>query len=380
MANAETEVECPICGGTFDPTAAGGWCTNPDCGEWQYEGGAETEPEPESDARDDPEPTADEDDTEGAEASQPEATDAAGEDPVETAEADDEQLADDAAQSDAGAAAEEDSGGDATAETDADTETDPVADEAAEPATEGVGEADADTAPEATADAATDAEDVDHGDGDAAETGDTTDADTDDAAEEPATIACPDCGTELAADANFCIECGADVQTVEPGSDELTECPSCGVDLDGDEHFCANCGEDLDAHRGQDESEAETTGADAVETLAAQTEDEEEDEPVPDSLVLTVLGTDIDVADGDRVGRDVRAALTDAGRPEDEAVRIHREHVRFVREADSFYLVDLGDNPTKLNGRSLQKGDREPVGPGDELELSGVATIAIDAP
>ncbi|MFC7027816.1 zinc ribbon domain-containing protein [Halomicroarcula sp. GCM10025710] len=194
----------------------------------------------------------------------------------------------------------------------------------------------------------------------------------------PATIECPDCGTELAADANFCIECGADVQAVDPG-DDLTECPSCGTELSGDENFCANCGEDLDAHRGQGDGEADDTAAeDAVDALAAQSD--EGAEAVPESLVLSVLGTDIEVADGDRVGREVRAALTDAGRTEDEAVRVHREHVRFIREADGFYLVDLGDNPTKLNGRALTKGDREPVGPGDEVDLSGVATLTIEAP
>jgi hypothetical protein len=31
------QVECELCGEPFDPTAVGGWCTNDDCGEWQYE-------------------------------------------------------------------------------------------------------------------------------------------------------------------------------------------------------------------------------------------------------------------------------------------------------------------------------------------------------
>lgn len=31
-------VECPECNEQFDPDVAGGWCTNPDCGEYRYEG------------------------------------------------------------------------------------------------------------------------------------------------------------------------------------------------------------------------------------------------------------------------------------------------------------------------------------------------------
>jgi hypothetical protein len=108
--------------------------------------------------------------------------------------------------------------------------------------------------------------------------------------------------------------------------------------------------------------------------------DEGDDTDTPASLVLEVEGREIHVDDGDTVGREIRAALTEAGRPDDEAVRIHREHVRFVREESSFYLLDLGDNPTQLNGTTLQKGDREPVEPGDELELSGVASVTVQAP
>ncbi|MFC6864903.1 zinc ribbon domain-containing protein [Halomicroarcula sp. GCM10025817] len=337
-------VECPICGQSFDPTAAGGWCTNPDCGEWQYDGDTEAG-------------DADEAGGDAAPAADPEAGPIA-EPGTETADDD---------SGDAGPAADET---DSTPEDEHAGEGDVgAADDHGEeaPATE-----DADASEPASAESATE---------DAAPSEARDDADADaDAADEPATVECPDCGTELDADANFCIECGADVQAVEPGGDELTECPSCGTDLEGDEHFCANCGEDLDAHRGGSEdagSDVDGEG-DAVDALAAQSADE--DAAIPDSLVLSVAGTTITVADGDRVGREVRAALADAGRPEDEAVRIHREHVRFVREADGFYLVDLGENPTTLNGRSLRKGDREPVGPGDELKLSGVATISIEAP
>ena len=167
---------------------------------------------------------------------------------------------------------------------------------------------------------------------------------------------------------NFCPDCGTDVSDVSPAA-SLEVCPSCDADVDDDDSFCVNCGEDLDAHRS-----AEDEPDDAIDAL------EDDAETVPESLVLAVEGREITVEDGEKVGREVRAALMDAGRPEEEAVRIHREHVRFVREENAFYLLDLGDNPTKLNGETLTKGDRESIAPGDELELSGVATVDIRAP
>ncbi|MBX0323671.1 zinc ribbon domain-containing protein [Halomicroarcula sp. F13] len=356
MSDASTgqTVECPICGEAFDPTVAGGWCTNTECGEWQY-----TDDESEADDE-----TAATDDGDGdllSEATEATATD---EDTDEAAEAGDAESAAEAAEQ----TPTDDAG------TEAATEADPAT-------AEGDAAAGEDGASETDAEAA-----------DADETTATDHA--------PSTIDCPDCGTELDADANFCVECGADVREVEPAA-PLTECPSCGTDVDETDSFCVECGENLDAHRnegdaGEDDetatdshsddaetdapSQTGTAAEDAVEALEAQSDDESGSDPVPDSLVLEVRGREIPVEDGDTVGREVRAALTDAGRPEDEAVRVHREHVRFVRESDAFYLVDLGDNPTSLNGRTLQKGDREAVSPGDELQLSGVATVTIRAP
>ena len=51
-------VECPVCGEQFNPTAAGGWCTNPDCGEWQHKGDdpAAQNGEPADDADTGPDP------------------------------------------------------------------------------------------------------------------------------------------------------------------------------------------------------------------------------------------------------------------------------------------------------------------------------------
>jgi len=394
MSDASTKqsVECPICGDEFDPTVAGGWCTNTECGEWQY-----TEGSTESDgtaADDDVESTAtadegfispDEDDADSesvnlfddsdegdnldADDGVDDANDTA-ENPL-TEEADDEEVdTDEVDADDIDDAAEEPSVDDDAEAPEADDAKAPEADDAEEPP---VGD-------DAEAPEADDAEEVETDDEDEAAEEDDADEtaadDEDEAADEAAadSIDCPDCGVELEADANFCVECGADVSDVEPGeATELDACPGCGADVEAEDNFCVNCGEDLDAHRADDGADHD----DAIDALEAGADDEAE---APDSLVLEVEGREIHVDDGDTVGREIRAALTEAGRPDDEAVRIHREHVRFVREDGSFYLLDLGDNPTQINGQTLKKGDREQVAPGDELELSGVASVSVQAP
>jgi hypothetical protein len=111
-----------------------------------------------------------------------------------------------------------------------------------------------------------------------------------------------------------------------------------------------------------------------------EADDEAADRAAPESLTLGARGRRIPVEDGDAVGRQIRRLLIEADGDEDDAVRVHREHVRFVREDGQFYLVDLGENPTALNGEHLQKGDRRPVSPGDELELSGVVTLDVGRP
>lgn len=333
MSDASTTqaVECPICEDTFDPTVAGGWCTNTECGEWQYtEGGEETDtgddgfvsPTEMSELADETDPEVDEPADDADESIHS---------PSDVVEMDEQEVDEDDAET-ADAEPEVVPEGEADSEPDNDSE-------------DAVG-----AEPEADAEAEDDSG------------GSKTEA---------FTVECPGCGAELDEDANFCVECGAEISQ-DDGGDELGACPGCEADVEPDDSFCVNCGTDLDAHRGGDGDTADEA-EDAIDALS-------DDEPVPGSLVLEVEGLEISVEDGEKVGREIRAALMDAGRPEEEAVRIHREHVRFVREADSFYLLDLGDNPTALNGSSLTKGDREPVGPGDELELSGVATATVRAP
>ena len=76
----------------------------------------------------------------------------------------------------------------------------------------------------------------------------------------------------------------------------------------------------------------------------------------------------------------MRRLFVETGGDTEEAVLIHREHVRFECEDGQFYVRDLGDNPTRVNGQQLGKGDRRPVDPGDELNLSGVVTLRVADP
>ncbi|WP_336358162.1 double zinc ribbon domain-containing protein [Haloarcula sp. CGMCC 1.6347] len=384
MPESDRTVKCPICDEDFDPTVAGGWCTNPDCGEWQHTDESAADFDTDDGVPDDadliPEGTDEADPTDGRSMGASGEADAPDGHTVAD-DSDDEASVDGASDTGAAEAGDETVGTAETADTADTTEHEPEADTEAENGTEPNAAEEPDEADETPDQPSSDS------DADAETSNDTSETDDD-----ATTISCPDCDRELDADANFCVACGADVQDITPGDDgSLDACPSCDTAVDDDASFCVNCGEDLDAHRGEsdtptadstgsstaDETESESAATgNAVDTLASQSTD---DAAVPDKLVLSVEGRDITIEDGDRIGREIRAALLDAGRPEDEAVRIHREHVRFDRQPEGYYLVDLGDNPTRLNETQLQKGDREPIQPGDELELSGVATMTIRA-
>lgn len=185
---------------------------------------------------------------------------------------------------------------------------------------------------------------------------------------------CPACGVELDAEKNFCVNCGTDISGTETKDTEEV-CPDCGVEVPAADNFCTNCGATLSDQQEQIDEEESFKGP--IDALESESDDSES---VPESLTLACAGYEISVTDGDTVGREIRAALNEAGRPETEVLRIHREHVRFLRKSDSFYLLDMGENPTQLNGRELSKGDRKAVSPGDELELSNVAEIHIQSP
>lgn len=55
-----------------------------------------------------------------------------------------------------------------------------------------------------------------------------------------ATLACPKCHNEVAADARFCPSCGAQLV-------RMNTCPDCGTELAADARFCSRCGRELAA-------------------------------------------------------------------------------------------------------------------------------------
>ena len=282
-------VECPICGQRFDPTAAGGWCTNPDCGEWQYLGDEVPEP---------------------AESAPAEASSTEQADGVE-ADLDDGWI---------------------------------------QPSTDG----------EPTPEPQPGAETTPASSGDDSAVANADLGSTDDNTDEELTLefgtAPGETGGESAEDGE------SEAAEEESAGDEAPEpatCPDCGADVGHDDAFCSACGAALEAEESPD----------ALAQDAA-----------PDRLALTTRGREVLVSPDQTVGREIRRIVTDTGGDEDDAVLIHREHVRFVREDGRFYVVDLGDNPTELNGSRLSKGDRAPVDPGDELALSDVVTLTVDRP
>jgi predicted nucleic acid-binding Zn ribbon protein len=346
---SSSSVECPVCGETFDPTAAGGWCTNSACGQWRYEG----------------EPS--------------DATEAAGEADIESALEEMESQSDGIEESsdDKDESSQAATGATGQSETERDeTETAATAFDCPGCGTEldagaefcpscGEDLSDYDTESAETSDAVDTSETANSSE--ATESPDTIDVPvSDDQSEEPDASeddleACPSCGRDVDSDASFCVDCGEALDTHRGG---LAECPSCGRDVDPGASFCADCGEALDADR----------------TGAGGTADAEPNAGSYDSLVLEAEGSEIVVSDGDAIGRELRRILTEAGGDEDDALRIHREHIRFAREDGQFFLVDLGRNPTRLNNIDMTQGDRKPVGPGDEIDLSGVISIEVHEP
>jgi pSer/pThr/pTyr-binding forkhead associated (FHA) protein len=89
------------------------------------------------------------------------------------------------------------------------------------------------------------------------------------------------------------------------------------------------------------------------------------------------MGQDIRAQPGDAVGREIRTAMVEGGAPDEDAVYVHREHVRVEREGDSFYLERLGQNSLKVNGEPVGQHDRAEIGNGDVVSFSEVVTADV---
>lgn len=97
----------------------------------------------------------------------------------------------------------------------------------------------------------------------------------------------------------------------------------------------------------------------------------------PTECVFEVMGREISVADGQTVGSEIRSAMVDAGASKEDAVYVHRKHVRVEAEDDEFYLTRLGENSLELNGTPVDRGRRITIEDGDELTFSDVVTVTV---
>lgn len=100
-------------------------------------------------------------------------------------------------------------------------------------------------------------------------------------------------------------------------------------------------------------------------------------QPNYDTVVFEVMGQDIRANPGDAIGREIRTAMVEGGAPDNDAVYVHREHVRVEQEGDTFYLVQLGQNSVKINGEPVGQHDRLPVESGDTVSFSEVVTADV---
>ncbi|QGA83444.1 hypothetical protein [Halomicrobium sp. LC1Hm] len=100
---------------------------------------------------------------------------------------------------------------------------------------------------------------------------------------------------------------------------------------------------------------------------------------VPNQLVLGYGNQRVVVGDGDTVDEKLRAMLRGADEAE-HAKWIDDGQLRFRRDEHGFTLIVGGDGLTRCNGERLRPGERTRIGPGDEIDLSGVMTLSVEVP
>lgn len=100
-------------------------------------------------------------------------------------------------------------------------------------------------------------------------------------------------------------------------------------------------------------------------------------QPTPPNLVLDVMGREIQVEDGDTVGKEIRTAMVQGGADKEDARYVHREHARIDKVDDQWYLTRLGENSLKINDEPVGEHERVKVRDGDELAFSEVVTATV---
>lgn len=144
----------------------------------------------------------------------------------------------------------------------------------------------------------------------------------------------------------------------------------------------AGAGDDAPINGGPGDGGSQSPGT-ASDPQSVDTEPDELDDQEtriqrsPDTLVLTVMGEEIEVTDGMTVGKAVRKAMVDAGAPEEDAVYVHRKHIRVDADENGFFLARLGENSLTVNGQTVEKGEEARLEDGDEIGFSGVVTATV---
>lgn len=313
MASVPDSVECPECGESFDPKTQGGWCTNPECGNYKWE-----PDEPDQEPADETETNQEPADETGDEENQV------------VCPSCNETVPDKKFCLSCGDPLDVDEGPDKG---------------------EGEDEADELTCPQC-------GEEVEEGWAACVNCGESLEDETED--EEPAetTPTCPQCGKEVKEDWAACINCGEDLSDVgggDTGSETAEPDTTDPATTDPDS----------------------TDPADAGTADAGTADDTANDGAPPENVVLEVGGSEVKVENGDLVGRKVRTAHVQAGGDEEQARFISREHALVEREGDDFYIVNKHRNGLEVNGEEVAVDDRKPLSEGDHVTLGGVATATV---
>lgn len=94
-------------------------------------------------------------------------------------------------------------------------------------------------------------------------------------------------------------------------------------------------------------------------------------------VLFEVMGRQIVVGDGDTIGADIRAAMIEAGAPEDDAVLVHREHARIAVEDGLVFIELTSENSLRVNDRLVDEDERVRITHGDRVEFADVVTATV---
>ncbi|NEO28030.1 MAG: FHA domain-containing protein [Kamptonema sp. SIO4C4] len=202
-------------------------------------------------------------------------------------------------------------------------------------------------------------------------------------------IVCPNCNHQNPEGATQCESCYTPLPVT-------TNCPNCGTNVQADASFCGQCGFNLQETSIPDDPEQEIeaepmTSEPAEEEAASPTPTTPEPEPVQTAApasgsVATQLQTqtasllhlqtdttielpsNLSVIHVGKPGGAVPPDIDVSGFP-DSAV-VSRVHADIRAEADAFYIEDVGSsNGTYINHSPLQPGNRHRLRAGDRIAL-----------